>query len=113
MNFREYCNKKECSYENNGKFNAELKNYGEQEATEKFDRLNNEYKNMSNTELKEALFDFVREYKAGGKDVNGELDYIYNMLKAFLPNEQLENIENLIEELKNDNNQTWCKYRWR
>ncbi|MDY5439441.1 MAG: hypothetical protein SPG06_01550 [Eubacteriales bacterium] len=106
MNFREYCNKKECSYENNDKFNAELQNYDEQEATKKFDRLNDEYKNMSNTELKGALFDFVREYKAGGKDVKGELDYIYNTLKAFLPNEQLENIENLIEELKNDNNQT-------
>ena len=106
MNFREYCDKKECSCENKAKFNAELKNYDEQEATKKFDRLNDEYKNMSNTELKGALFDFVREYKASGKDVNGELDNIYNTLKAFLPNEQLENIENLIEELKNDNNQT-------
>lgn len=106
MNFREYCNEKERSTENDAKYNANFENCDECEMVERFERLNDEYKNMSNSELKEALFNYVREGKAKGKDVNSELDNIYNTLRAFLPNNQLESLEKLIEELKNDNNQT-------
>lgn len=115
MDFKEFCKKSlDMNYKSpkgsNYEDNFPPVSNETWEKIEELNEINEKFKNKTSSGLKSELFDYVKKQKESGNDVNSQLDGIYSIMEGFLTGEELDNLRNLIEELKNDNNQTWRGY---
>ena len=83
------------------KFSQFTSHSGEQKIDEKQIRDKyDEYKNMNQDELNQALFSEVAKQKANGNFNYSELEKMVNSLQGMLPANDFENVRNLLNKLK-------------